>query len=91
MDKTMIVSNLEILSNYIKKDIEHTNTSIEHWKKRVEEIGEGTIAFPIENETYGETLDRSIENKKYLMKLLEDNNNLINTLRKGEKGRDETD
>lgn len=91
MDKSLIISNLEMLTNYINKEIEDGNKSIEHWKERIEEFGEDTIAFPIENETYKQALDRAIENKEYFMKKLEENNKLIETLKKGGKGRDETD
>lgn len=86
MDKSLIISNLEMLTNYINKEIEDGDKSIEHWKERIEEFGEDTIAFPIENETYKQALDRAIENKEYFMKKFDENNKLIETLKEGYNG-----
>lgn len=86
VDKSLIISNLEMLTNYINKEIEDGDKSIEHWKERIEEFGEDTIAFPIENETYKQALDRAIENKEYFMKKFDENNKLIETLKEGYNG-----
>ena len=75
-----------MLTNYINKEIEDGDKSIEHWKERIEEFGEDTIAFPIENETYKQALDRAIENKEYFMKKFDENNKLIETLKEEYNG-----
>ncbi len=89
MDKSLIISNLKMLSRYLEKDIKDIDESIKRWGKCVDEFGEDTITF--EDEIYKEALERNIENKKNFVKILNENNKLIDELREGGKGRDETD
>jgi hypothetical protein len=78
VNKLRIIRNLEMLCRYISHDIEKVDKSIEYWKNCIEELGADTIS--VGNETYGEALDASIEDREYLVNKLEENNKLIEEL-----------
>mgnify|MGYP001470677284 CR=1 FL=1 len=64
-DKISLIAGLEMLNNYIEKDLKKTEENIEYWTGKIQEYGEDYVAHPkISNETYGEVLNRSLENKK---------------------------
>lgn len=91
-DKVNIITSLEMLNNYIEKDLKETEENIEYWTGKIQEYGEDYVAHPkISNETYGEVLNRSLENKKYFIDKLDKSKRIIEMLKKGRKGKDETD
>lgn len=92
LDKVDIIISLEMLNNYIEKDLKETEENIEYWTKKIQEYGEDYVVYPkLNNETYAQVLNRSLANKKYFKSRLDENNRIIEMLKKGGKGKDETD
>lgn len=83
MNKEKIISNLQLLSGYVKKDIECTNSTIEHWKGRIRTFGADTKIYGAG--TYGQCLQESIETKEALIRRLNKNESLIQELEEDEK------
>lgn len=91
-DKISLIASLELLNEYIEKDLKQTEENIEYWTKRVEEYGEDYVAYPkLNNETYAQILNMSLVNKKYFKGRLDENKRIIEMLKKGGEGKDETD